>query len=515
MNDIQPTVLPQEIACAEVQAPPVSLVVFGASGDLVRHKLLPSVFGLFRRDLLNTNFYFVGCGRSKFSDGQFRADAAVAIRDALGDIPSELLNRFVARLYYLIGDYDDESFYRAIAAKLPQFDREHNVDGGRIFYLAVPPMLYGTIVEGLGKAGLSCPGGPQCEMVRLVVEKPFGRDLQSAGELNKVIRRHFTERQIYRIDHYLGKETVQNILMFRFANAIFEPVWNRNFIDHIQITIAESVGVEHRGGYYDKAGALRDIFQNHMLGMLSLVAMEPPVSFKADHIRDEKFKLLRCVRPLNEQSASSDFVRGQYAAGQINGRSVPGYRQEPNVSPNSTTETYVAARLFVDNWRWQGVPFYLRTGKRLARKDTEIAIVFKKVPYSMFVSAGLVDLPANILVMQIQPEEGISLSFQAKRPGSKVCIGTLRMRFGYAEVFGEQPPEAYQRLLLDCMLADQTLFTRQDDIEVSWRLLAPILGAWERKPSMPYEYKAGSESFPQADRLIESDGRRWRSLQEI
>jgi glucose-6-phosphate 1-dehydrogenase len=514
MNDICPKVLPHEIACAEVKAAPCGLVVFGASGDLVRRKLLASVFELFRRDLLNANFYFLGCGRSEFSDQQFRADAGAVIRESHGDIPQDLLSRFTDKLYYVTGDYDDKSFYKAIAARLIQLDHVHNVEGGRIFYLAVPPILYGTIVKGLGVAGLSCPGLPGCERTRLVVEKPFGSDLKSAGELNQILQRHFTERQIYRIDHYLGKETVQNILMFRFANAIFEPVWNRNFIDHIQITIAESVGVEHRGGYYDEAGALRDVFQNHMLGMLSLVAMEPPVSFEADHVRDEKVKLLQCIRPLTEQSANSDFIRGQYTAGPIDGRNVPGYRQEPKVDPGSNTETYVAAKLFVDNWRWQGVPFYLRTGKRLAIKDTEIAITFKKVPHSMFISAGLSDLPANTLVMQIQPEEGISLSFQAKRPGSKVCIGTLRMKFSYAEVFGGEPPEAYQRLLLDCMLGDQTLFTRQDDVEVSWRLLAPVLQAWESQSLMPYEYQAGSESFPQADRLIESDGSKWRSLRE-
>ena len=370
------------------------------------------------------------------------------------------------------------------------------------------------IVEGLGRAGLSCRGGPECEKIRLVVEKPFGRDLKSAIELDRAIQKHFSERQIYRIDHYLGKETVQNIMMLRFANAIFEPVWNRNFVDNIQIKVAESVGVEHRGGYYDKAGALRDVFQNHMLGMLALAAMEPPASFEADHIRDEKVKLLRCIRPLTSQSANTDFIRGQYVSGIMDGKSVPGYRQEQQVDPDSKTETFVAARLFVDNWRWKDVPFYFMAGKRLAAKDTEIAITFKKVPHSMFISAGLPDLPVNVLIIQIQPQEGISLSFQAKRPGSKVCIGTLRMQFNYSEVFGGEPPEAYQRLLLDCMLGDQTLFTRQDDVEVCWRLLEPVLQSWQKQSSMSYEYKAGSESFPQADKLIESDGRKWRSTRE-
>jgi glucose-6-phosphate 1-dehydrogenase len=345
-----------------------------------------------------------------------------------------------------------------------------------------------------------------------VVEKPFGHDLASALELNSTIQKHFSESQIYRIDHYLGKETVQNILMFRFANAIFEPVWNRNFIDHIQITIAESLGVEHRGGYYDKAGALRDMFQSHILGMLAFVTMEPPASFQPDHIRDEKVKLLRSIRPFDQRSIEKDIVRGQYSAGAIEGKSVVGYRRELEVDPNSTTETYAAAKVFVDNWRWQGVPFYVRTGKRLARKDTEIAIAFKKVPHSMFVSAGLGDLPANVLVFQIQPEEAISLSFQAKRPGSKACMGTLRMRFGYRDVFGGEAPEAYQRLLLDCMTGDQTLFTRQDDVEVSWNLVTPVLDAWQKWPALPFEYPAGCESFAQADMLIEQDGRRWRGL---
>jgi glucose-6-phosphate 1-dehydrogenase len=514
MSDIHPTLL-QEIICAEPPTPPVGLVIFGASGDLTSRKLLPSVYELFKRELLNENFYLVGCARSKFSDAQFRNDAAKAISESLGDVSGENLKSFIEKLYYLSGNYDDESFYKSIAGRVTELDRRHNVPGSRIFYLAVPPALYETIVKGLGKAGLSCVGRSECEKVRVVVEKPFGRDLQSAAELNQIIQGHFDEKQIYRIDHYLGKETVQNILMFRFANAIYEPVWNRNFIDHIQITIAESVGVGHRGGYYDKSGALRDMFQNHILNMLSLVAMESPVSFEADRVRDEKVKLLRCIRPITEQSVKIDFVRGQYAVGTIEGQKVPGYLDEPDVAANSKTETYIAARLFVDNWRWQGVPFYLRTGKRLAKKDTEIAITFKKVPYSMFASFELMDMPANTLVMQIQPQEGISLSFQAKRPGSKLCMGTLRMQFSYAEVFGGQPPEAYERLLLDCMAGDQTLFTRQDNVEISWRLVEPVLQAWKEPLTQPYKYEAGTESFPQADRLIESDGRKWRGLSEM
>ena len=512
MQKITPSISREDILCAETPAPPNALIVFGASGDLVRRKLLISLFQIYKRQLLDERFCFLGCGRKDFSDEQFRQMTQQVIRQNSADASAKELKDFTDKLYYVSGDYGDASFYANIKNKLPLLDKKHKVDGCHIFYLAVPPFLYTTIVEQLGTSGLSCPAKTQ---FRLVVEKPFGSDLKSAAELNDKIHRCFDESQIYRIDHYLGKETVQNILIFRLANAIFEPVWNRNYIDNVQITAAETVGIEHRADYYDKTGALRDMFQNHILQMLALVAMEPPMSFEADSIRDEKAKLLRSIRPLKLDEPDKSVIRGQYTAGKINGTKVAGYREETGINPQSKTETFVAVKLFIDNQRWKDVPFYIRTGKRLAAKNTEIAVTFKKVPYSTFRSAGLDDIPTNVLLLHIQPQEGISLSFQAKRPGSKICIGTLNMNFNYKDTFGIEMPEAYQRLLLDCMAGDQTLFTREDSVEISWRLLTPVLEAWQNSDIAPYEYAAGSDSYPQADSLIKPDGRNWRKLSEI
>jgi len=523
VEQIQPLLAALDTICVDAAAPPTAMVVFGASGDLAHRKLLPSIAQIQQRGLLSENFFLLGCGRTEFSDEQFRQTARQAIKESAGSTSADAVDAVLQKFYYLSGDYDDPATYERMKQRLAELRKKHGVQGCNMFYLAVPPVLYETVAERLGVAGLSRKEEPQCHtQARLVVEKPFGRDIESAAKLNDTISRWFQESQIYRIDHYLGKETVQNIMIFRFANAIFEPIWNRNHVDNVQITIAETLGVEHRASYYDKSGALRDIFQNHMLQMLALVAMEPPISFDADRVRDEKAKLLRSVRPWNfGPKASEDrdmqpgIVRGQYGPGRIDGQQVPGYRSEEGVDPNSRTETFVAARVLIDNWRWNDVPFYLRTGKRMAKKDTEIVVTFKRVPHSLFGSAGLPEMPPNILAFHIQPEEGISLRFQAKRPGSKICMGTLAMSFSYKQVFGVEMPEAYQRLLLDCMAGDQTLFTRFDSVEVAWQLLTPVLKAWEESPETPAQYPAGSESFPEADALVEADGRQWHGLLEI
>ncbi len=513
MKRIEAVLQKQEMLCIEATAGPCGFVVFGASGDLAHRKLFASLFELYRRELISRQFYCIGCGRSVYSDEVFRDKVRISLQSVFKIGQDATLEAFLRQIYYVAGDYADAELYQRLCRRAVELDEAHNVDGVRIFYLSVPPFLYADIVENIGRMRLMCPAATgRMQQVRLVVEKPFGRDLHTAKELDAVLGRHFKESQIYRIDHYLGKETVQNILVFRFANSLFEPVWNRNYIDSVQITIAETLGIEHRADYYDKTGALRDMFQNHILQILALVAMEPPVSFEADRVRDEKVKLLRAMRTLTAADVTQYFVRGQYKEGTVDGKPVPGYRQEEGVADGSNTETFVAAKLFVDNWRWKGVPFYLRTGKRLRRKLTEVAITFKQIPHSMFRTGGIEDMPPNVLRFQIQPNEGMFLSLQAKRPGSKLCMSTLEMDVDYQQVFGVQMPEAYQRLLLDCMLGDQTLFTRHDSILASWEYLMPVLDFWQQSPQGLFIYPSGSGNMVEAERLLDAVPHSWNKI---
>ena len=491
--------------CTETVPESCGLVVFGASGDLVHRKLLPSLFSLCEKGLLQRTFYVLGYARTPMSDDDFRAAVRASLSRRFPQANPAHVNQFLACCYYQVGQYDQPADFTALAQRLRQLDAQYALPGSHLFYLAVPPTLFGTIADLLSQSGLAAE--PPGVWARLLVEKPFGRDLSSALALDRELHQALAESQIYRLDHYLGKETVQNILVLRFGNTVFEPIWNRRFVDHVQITVAESLGVEERGGYFDHAGLLRDMFQNHLLQLLAMVAMEPPVSFEADRVRDERVKLLRALRPLPPEA----LVRGQYTGGEIEGRPVRAYREEDKVAPDSRRETFVAARLWVDNWRWQGVPFYLRVGKRLPRRVSEIAIVFRPVPHSIFAPLGPEDLRPNVLRLNVQPDEGAALHLQAKAPGPRLCLSGLTMDFTYREVFGQEPPEAYERLLLDCMLGDQTLFVRHDDMEVAWSLVTPILAAWESEGD-PEPYEAGTWGPSGADKLIENDGREWLPL---
>jgi glucose-6-phosphate 1-dehydrogenase len=494
---------------------PCAMVIFGASGDLTERKLIPALFYLSRERMLPPGFAVVGCGRTPKSDDQFRQEMSAAVKKYLhlGAESDAFVEGFAKGLHYIAGDFSAPPAYLTLKGTLEHLDREHGTAGNRLFYLATPPSFFPVSVNHLGDSGLAQPKELGRTWSRIILEKPFGRSLESAQELNQTVTRVFTEDQVYRIDHYLGKETVQNLLVFRFANGIFEPFWNRRYIDHVQITVAEELGVENRGAYYEEAGLLRDMIQNHVLQLLSLVAMEPPATFAATAVRDEKAKVMRALRPIRFERVPEFVVRGQYAEGYVNGNKVPAYRAEPKVSATSNTETYAAFKFFIDNWRWADVPFYLRSGKRLPKRVSEISIQFRRVPHLLFRGAGAEGIEPNILSLRIQPNEGISLKFCAKLPGTTMQIRPVTMEFHYGESFGAVPPTAYETLLLDCMSGDATLFNRADAVDLSWELMDPILDRWKQDGSKGLAYyAAGSWGPAESDGFIESDGRQWRRL---
>jgi glucose-6-phosphate 1-dehydrogenase len=492
----------------EVPHEPCAIVMFGASGDLAKRKLLPALYDLAVHACLAPRFRLLGFARTEMSDDEFRSKTNDALPKGAGEDDSKRKD-FLSKLQYFTGNYDDPESYRRLAKRLEELDREGQLGGNRLFYLATPPDVYPHVIEQLGRAGLAKPKG-NGSWTRIIIEKPFGHDSASARDLNAKVLRVFDESQVYRIDHYLGKETVQNLLVFRFGNGIFEPLWNRNFIDHVQITASEALGVERRAAFYESAGALRDMIQSHVLQLTSLVGMEAPASFDATSVRNEKIKILQSIRPLQSETVWKSVVRGQYGPGTLRGASVPGYRQEPGVKPESATETFVAMKLLVDNWRWSGVPFYLRTGKRLPRPVTEITIRFKRAPHMVFQGESV---EPNSLVLNIQPDEGISLSFGAKSPGSQMQIRPVTMDFQYRQAFGAGSREAYATLINDCIRGDATLFDRADSVEAAWGLVDPILEAWKNASPPPFpNYPSGSQGPRAADDLVATDSHRWRPL---
>ncbi|MGZ8844941.1 MAG: glucose-6-phosphate dehydrogenase [Pyrinomonadaceae bacterium] len=495
--------------------PSCIMVIFGAAGDLTKRKLIPALYNLKKENLLSDEFAVVGLARAEMSDDEFRR----RLRDDMNEFATEEVEAetwawLAERLHYLSGDFEDDQTFSRLKARLEKLDQERNSQGNCLFYLATAPQYFAPVAHKLGEADLTDQRDGRWR--RVIIEKPFGSNLESAKQLNHELTRVLDEEQIYRIDHYLGKETVQNILVFRFGNGIFEPIWNRGYIDSVQITAAEKVGVERRGGYYEQAGALRDMVPNHLLQLVTLTAMEPPVSFDANAVRDEQAKVLRAIQCPSPEEALRRSVRGQYGAGKVENEPVPAYCDEANVASDSSVETYVALKLLIDNWRWADVPFYLRTGKRLAARDTEINITFKRAPFILFRHTPVDQLTSNRLVMHIQPDEGVSLRFGAKVPGPILNLGAVDMEFDYEDYFGHVSATGYERLLHDCMMGEATLFQRADQVEAGWAVVAPIQEAWTKAPPPDFpNYDSGTWGPGEADELLERDGRKWEETQHI
>ncbi|RMG68297.1 MAG: glucose-6-phosphate dehydrogenase [Nitrospirae bacterium] len=481
---------------------PFGLIIFGASGDLTRKKLIPALFSLYLRGMLPERFFILGVSRTAFTDNHFREHLMSTLKDTEGR------DEFLKHLYYSPVDYSNTETYRNLKGRLQQIEKKLKTGKRRLFYLAVPPIITEEIVNALGESSLV----RNLPEARIIIEKPFGWDLNSAKSLNLALLKYFKEEQVFRIDHYLGKETVQDILLFRFANSIFEPIWNRNHIEHVQITASESIGVGERAGYYDRAGIIRDMFQNHIIQLLSLVTMEPPALFEPKRIRDEKVKVFRSLRPITKKEVSQYTVFGQYVRNVINGEELPGYRDEPGVRKDSKTPTYAAIKVFIDNWRWQGVPFYLRSGKRLSKRITEVSIHFKTVPHSIFKDIVSGEIKPNVLVFRIQPDEAIELTFQTKIPGTKLCFRDVVMNFSYRD-YGTELPDAYERVLMDCLRGDHLLFVGQEGVELAWEFFTPMLEFLEKSKRLVlfhiHDYKAGTWGPWEAEEFIKRDGYNW------
>ncbi|MGQ0793534.1 MAG: glucose-6-phosphate dehydrogenase [Deltaproteobacteria bacterium] len=509
----EPTIISESVAGAGSERPGDSclMTIFGASGDLTKRLLMPAIYNLACDGLLPHNFALVGIALTDLNHDSFREEMTKGIRQfSTRGFDEKIWDDLVKRFYYTPGKFDDPAAYETLAKLIAEVDAKHQTGGNRLFYLAVPPVVFSVIAQNLGVAGLDREDG---NWSRLIVEKPFGRDLESAIKLSRDLQAHWDEHQIWRIDHYLGKETVQNILAFRFANGIFEPLWNRHYVDHIQFTVAEKVGVEGRGNYYERSGVLRDMIQNHMFQMLAYVAMESPSSFHAEDIRNAKAEVLKAIHPMTPEDVLSNAVRGQYGDGTIEGRTIHAYRNEPDVAMDSRTETFAAMRLFIDNWRWAGVPFYLRSGKSLSKRHTEIAIQFKCAPKVLFRDTPVENLESNQLLLHIQPEQGIEMVFETKVPGPTMRLQSVKMRFEYEDAFHTGRGTGYETLIYNCMINDSTLFSRSDLVEMAWRVAQPMLDVWGALPARDFpNYAAGSWGPKEADALIERDGRKWRQL---